>query len=90
MFPVLITNEHVINKDQILYNKVIKISFDDDKISKNLDITNNRKIYSSKLYDITIIEVFPLIDNLSNFLELDNLDEIDIGDQFIFFNIQWV
>ena len=90
MFPVLITNEHVINKDQILYNRVIKISFDDDKISKNLDITNNRKIYSSKLYDITIIEVFPLIDNLSNFLELDNLDEIDIGDQFIFFNIQWV
>ena len=76
LLPVLITNQHVLDEDEIIKNKVLKITFNDDKISKIIELADNRKIYSSKLYDTTIIEIFPSKDNLTNFLELNNLNEI--------------
>ena len=70
LLSVLITTEHVINKDEIIKNKVLKISLNDDTISKNIDLTENRKIYSNKKYDTTIIEIIPSKDKLFDFLEL--------------------
>ena len=68
MLEVLITNNHVINED-ILYKKdeIFPIKIND----KKLDL-NDRIKYTSKEYDITIIEIKPNKDNLHNFLELDN------------------
>ena len=76
LLPVLITNQHVLDKDEIIKNKALKITFNNDKISKIIELTDNRKIYSSKFYYTTIIEIFPVKDNLTNFLELNNLNEI--------------
>ena len=76
LLPVLITNHHVLDEDEIIKNKSLKITFNDDKVSKIIELTDNRKIYSSELYDTTIIEIFPLKDNLTYFLELNNLNEI--------------
>ena len=46
LLPVLITNNHVLNEDE-LANKKIKISFDNDKIIKIINIFPDRKIYTS-------------------------------------------
>ena len=73
LLPVLITS--IINKDDILNNNSISIYINNDKNRKIIKLDNNRKIYSSKKYDITIIEIKEKEDNLNNkYLELD--DEI--------------
>ena len=70
--PVLITNNHVINKDYFKNNSLINLTLNDDKDTKIIKIGNTRKIYSSDKYDTTIIEIFPLIDKINYFLELED------------------
>ena len=74
---VLITNNHAIN-EEILKEKRIKVSLNDEKENKIIEL-KNKKIYTSKLYDTTIIEINPVNDNIHNFLELDD----QIFDDFI-------
>ena len=70
--PVFMTNNHIIDENYIKNNKKINLTLNDDKINKVIKIENNRIIYSSKLYDTTIIEIDPLIDKIDNFLELES------------------
>ena len=77
LLPVLITNNHVINEEYFLKNKEIKISFDDDKINKKLLITPERKFYTSREYDVSIIEIFPNKDDIHHFLEFNQDKEIE-------------
>ena len=67
---VLITNNHIINEEILANNKIIKVSINDDKEKKTIEL-KNRKVYSNKIYDTTIIEINPKLDKISNFLELD-------------------
>ena len=63
----------MITKFYINKNKIIKVSLNDDKITKIIKIYNEeRKIYSSKKYDITIIEIIQN-DNINdvNYLIID-------------------
>ena len=73
LLPVLITNEHVISKNEINNKKLIKITLDNDKKYLNIPITESRKVYTSKKYDTTIIEIFKKEDKVENipFLEID-------------------
>jgi hypothetical protein len=80
--PVLITNNHIINEEYFLKNKEIKISFDDDKINKKLLITQERKFYTSKEYDVSIIEIFPNKDNIHHFLEFNQDEEIEKKEKY--------
>ena len=69
----LITNYHVIDDKYIAKNKIIKVSLNDEKEIKIIKIEENeRKIYSNKEYDITIIEIIPK-DNINdvNYLTID-------------------
>ena len=68
---VFITNNHIINEN-ILYKKGGKISLK-IKIENEIKIINldNRKKYTNKEYDITIIEIKDN-DNINNYLELDD------------------
>ena len=69
----LFTNYHVIDDNYINKNKIIKISLNDEKDIKIIKIGNNdRKIYSNKEYDITIIEIIQK-DNINdvNYLTID-------------------
>ena len=69
-FNTLITNYHVIDKEYISNNKIIKISLNDDKIEKDIEL-NNRKIFLTEKYDIAIIEIKDS-DNINvDYLELD-------------------
>ena len=77
MLPVFITNNHLIN-EKILNKDDGNIEFriQEEKEMKKLEF-NNRKKYTNAEYDITIIEIKE-IDNIINYLELDNkiIDDI--------------
>ena len=70
--PVLITNNHVL-KEKDLKNDKIKIEMLNIKKTKYLEL-KNRKVFTNKKIDITIIEIKPDLDDLElnqNFLEID-------------------
>lgn len=71
--PVLITNHYIINEDYIMNNKKINITLNDDKKNIIINIHNDRKIYSSEKYGITIIEIIPKLDHIYNYLEFEDI-----------------
>ncbi len=54
---VLITNRHILNEDDIKPGKKIKFSMNNDEQKYEIEIDKERKVYTSKIYDITIIEM---------------------------------
>ena len=68
--PVLITNNHVLNEKALDINNKIKITLDDDKIKKDILITDSRLTFSCKDLDTTIIEIKPE-DEIDTFLDVD-------------------
>lgn len=76
LLPVLITNNHVLNEEDLKKEK-IKIQLNENIIYLKL---NKRKKFTDKPIDVTVIEIKPNIDKLNinkNFLYIDNeiLDE---------------
>ena len=69
--PVMITNNHVIDEEYIKENNNIDITLNDDNIIRNIFLNDNRKIYTNKEYDITIIEINSDKDKINIFMELD-------------------
>ena len=67
--PVMITNNHLLYEEILKKEKYVSIQI--NGLNKNIQINDNRKIYTNKNYDITIIEIIPEKDNILNFLELD-------------------
>ena len=70
LLPVLITNNHIIDEKKYKENREIEITFDDEKRTKKINTDLQRKFYTSEIYDITIIEILPNIDDLHYFLEI--------------------
>ena len=78
LLPTLITNNHVINQSNLGNKNIIQFSINNDKIKRQITI-KDRKKYTEKKYDTTIIEIFENEDNIHDFLELD----FDINDEDI-------
>ena len=78
MLPVFITNNHIIN-EKLIYEKplTIKIDIKIENEVKEIIINEKRKCYTSKEYDLTIIEIKKK-DQIKNFLELDDIIINDI------------
>ena len=78
----LMTNNHVLNLEDIAPDKKIKLTLDDCSVSKIITIDTKRKVYTNGKYDITIIEIKET-DNLSyvNYLEVDNIINKPIEDK---------
>ena len=75
LLPVLITTNHIINEQNIGKNKeVISLSINNNKEKKEIELDNRIK-YTSKEYNITIIEI-KKEDKIDNYLEYDE-DIID-------------
>lgn len=55
--PVLITNNHILEEEDIINGKEIKFSMKNGKFNFNIKIDNSRKTFTSKKYDITVIEI---------------------------------
>ena len=72
---VLITNNHVLNKNEIENNKIININIrnkEKEEEIKKIKIDNTRKKYTNKELDVTIIEINEDKDNIHNYIEIDN------------------
>ena len=79
LLKVLITNNHVLNKNEIENNKIIEITIinkDKQEKLKKIIIDNSRKKYTNPnpKIDVTIIEIKPNKDGINNFMEIDKED----------------
>ena len=79
---VLITNNHVIDEDIIKENEKINISINDEEEYKIIEL-KNKKIYTSKEYDTTIIEIWET-ENINNYLEIDDKIYKDIYNKSVY------
>ena len=72
--PVLITNNHVLNDNDIENDKIIKLIINNGV--KKIKIDNSRKKFTNpdKNIDITIIEIKPEKDEINDYLEIDEND----------------
>ena len=74
---VLITNNHVIGKNNIKNGSQISISLNNGKRVEEIIINQKRNIYSNKYYDITIIELFEERDGIYEYIELsDDINKV--------------
>ena len=80
--PVLITNNHILEKDDISKGKKIIFSINEGKEQKEIIIDDSRKTYTNEEFDVTIIEMKKNDDlNFNKFLEIDeNIDNDNIID----------
>jgi hypothetical protein len=80
--PVLITNNHVLNEEDIKVNRIIKCSLKDGEIEKQIIINESRITFTNKDLDVTIIEIFPEIDGIKDFLEVDEtINELNLKEK---------
>ena len=90
LFPVLITNYHVLGVNDINKGNCINISFNNDKYEYKIKINDNSRLtYSDSIYDISIIEI-KNTDNIeiATFLEIqDNILNINFDEYENFKNI---
>jgi hypothetical protein len=74
------TNNHILNDTDITINKVIE--FDYLNHIKKIQITENRRKFTSKKYDYTCIEIFDE-DNIKKFFKIDTDFSNDEEEVFI-------
>ena len=73
LLPVLITNNHILNEEDISIGKKIKFSINNEEKFYEIIIDDSRKTFTKKQpYDITIVQLKP-----KDKLDLDSLLEID-------------
>ena len=77
---VMMTNHHVLHEGFLKYEERIDIKVGGQY--KRININDNRKIYTNKENDITIIEIIPSKDEINNFMELH--DELFREDEELF------
>ena len=71
----LVTNNHLIDGAHLKKDNHIIFTINNDEIKHKLNI-GERKVYTSKKYDTSIIEIYEDKDNIHNFLDLDfNLND---------------
>ena len=66
----LITNNHIIDENSLNEDTKIFFTINNDEIKKEINI-GKRRVYTSQLYDTTIIEIFEDKDGIHDSLELD-------------------
>ena len=74
LIPALITNNHVLGKDDISIGKKINFSLENDKFNYSLTIDDSRIVYTNdnNNFDCTIIEIKENDNlNIKSFLEID-------------------
>ena len=83
LIPFLITNNHILNNEDIKNNKSIKISRNNGKELKKIKIDEARIAFANKELDFTLIEIKQNKDNIdiNNFLEID--ENINIEEEFL-------
>jgi len=70
MLNIFITSNHIINKETLFHKSQIMITIEEEKKHKKINLINRKK-YTNKEYDITIIEIKEE-DEINNYIELDD------------------
>ena len=70
LLPVIITNNHVLNKDDIKNQNSIEITINNDNQRKIIRLDKFRKKFTDETLDITILEIKPKIDKINKFLDI--------------------
>ena len=80
LLPVLITCNHVLDKNNISQGKKINFSLNNEPEPYSITINSSRKTFTNEEKDVTIIEIYPQKDNIkvNSFLDID--EEIDKKD----------
>ena len=74
LLPVLITNNHILEENDITQGKIIEFSISNDKYFFRIVIDNLRKKYTNKDYDVTFIEIYKNDGlNINLFLDIDDM-----------------
>ena len=68
---VLFTNNHVLDETDIENNKTIEFLIKENTEKKIIKIDNLRKKFTSPELDITLIEIKPYLDDILDFLEIE-------------------
>ena len=68
---VLFTNNHVLNETDIENNKTIEFLIKENTEKKIIKIDKFRKKFTSPELDITLIEIKPYLDDILDFLEIE-------------------
>ena len=68
---VLMANCHVLSKNNLKENQKLNLSLNEEKDTKTIDLSIERKTYFNKDYDITLIELKDE-DKIKDYLELDD------------------
>ena len=75
LLPVLITNNHVLNENDIEDNNIIKLNINKEIKEIKMDSLRKRYTNSDKNIDLTIIEIKINKDGINNYLELDEKEK---------------
>ena len=67
--PFLMTNNHVLKKEDIENNKIIKLEINEE--IKVIKLDSERKKYTNEELDITFIEIKSDKDDIKNYMEID-------------------
>ena len=70
--PMLITNYHILDENCLKKGNIIKLSLNDEKEFKDIEINDGRKVFCDPYLDTTFIEINPKKDKIRKFLELDD------------------
>ena len=86
LLPFLITNNHILNEEDIVCDKKIKISSMNDGQKNNyhhIIINKERIVYTNEELDVTLIEIKSNLDEIdtNRCLELD--DDIDVDEEYL-------
>ncbi len=81
LLTVLITNNHILNKNDIKEGQKIVISINNDTETKTIKIDSERVTFTCAELDVTIIEIKPISDYINYFLELD--DKINENEEIL-------
>jgi len=71
LLKVLITNNHVLNENDIQSNNRIRFTLKADSSIRSIYIDDRRKKYTSEELDVTFIEIKENEDNIHEFLDID-------------------
>ena len=74
--PVLITNNHVLDKERLKIGNKISIEYDDNDGLFIMSINENTKIYTNRIYDVTIIEMKEDSDKYNQLIFMDVDEDI--------------
>ena len=70
-FYLLISNNHILEENDLKIDKKIVISINNEDEFKVIKIDKSRKVYTSTILDVSFVEIKPDIDKINDFIDID-------------------